>query len=52
MAKNVLASFFMDRRDGFMYDLVIENPVGALRRRTYMRGEQVETALQRTTVDY
>ena len=52
MAKNVLASFFRDRRNGFMYDLVIENPVGAMRSRPYMRGEQVETALQRTTADY
>ena len=52
MCRNVLASYFADKKDGFSYELIIENPVGALRQRPYMRGEQVEEALKRTTIDY
>ena len=42
--------------DGLVTQFLLEwscnDPVGALRRRPYMRGEQVETALQCTRVDY
>ena len=52
MCKNILASFFADRKRGLHYELIMENPVGSLRQRPFMRGEQMEKAINRTTVDY
>ena len=52
MCKNVLATFFADERRGLNYELIIENPVGPLRQRPFMRGEQMEKAINRTTIDH
>ena len=52
MCKSILASFLQDKKDSYKYGMTIENPVESLRRRPYMQGEVVESALRRTTVDY
>ena len=52
MVKQLVRSFLRDRKNGAMYDLFMENPLGSLRQRPYMRGEAVEEELKRITVNY
>ena len=52
MCKNILASYFEDCKLGNDYELIMENPVGTLRHRPFMRGEQIESKVRRKTVDY
>jgi hypothetical protein len=52
LVKNLVQSAIADRKRGYDYELVIENPVGSLRQRPFMRGEAVESLLERRQVDY
>ena len=52
MVRNMVRSQANDRKQGWTYDMVIENPLGSLRQRPYMRGEEFEDTFDRTTVDY
>ena len=52
MCKNILASYFRGKSAGHEYQLIVGDPVGALRKRPFMRGEQFEAVIQRNPVDY
>ena len=52
MVKNMFQSFFKDKSEGYDYKMIVENPVGSLRKRPYMLGERMEKEFTRTTVDY
>ena len=52
MVKNLFGSFRRDRENGYEYALIVENSLGSLRSRPYMRGERMETDFHRTEVDY
>ena len=52
MVKTMFQSFFKDKGEGYSYKMIVENPVGSLRKRPYMLGERMEMEFTRTTVDY
>ena len=52
LVRHVITSFIRDRQNGLHYDLLLENPVGSLRKRPYMRGEALESLTTRHTVNY
>jgi hypothetical protein len=52
MVRNLMESLIKDRERGLEYDLIMENPIGSLRHRPYMNGENVTDLLERTPVDY
>lgn len=41
-----------DAADGMEYDMIMENPLGSLRERPYMKDDRTDRLLKRTTVDY
>ena len=45
LVKQIVRSFIRDRKEGASYDMLMENPLGSLRQRPYMRGEAVEELL-------
>ena len=52
LVRRIVHSFLNDRKEGWDYELFIENPVGSLRQRPYMRGESFEGLTDRKTVNY
>ena len=52
LVRRIVHSFLSDRKEGWDYELFIENPVGSLRQRPYMRGESFEELTDRKTVNY
>jgi hypothetical protein len=52
LMKHLVNSVMQDRSRGLSYELIIENPVGSLRQRPYMRGEAWEDLTVRRTVNY
>ena len=38
-------SFFKDKSEGYSYKMIIENPVGSLRKRPYMLGERMQNKI-------
>ena len=52
LVKQIVRSYIKDQRDGITYDMIMENPLGSLRQRPYMRGEAIEKYLHRETTNY
>jgi len=52
LVKQIVRSFVRDSSGGAKYDLMMENPLGSLRQRPYMRGVAIEEHLTRRTVNY
>jgi hypothetical protein len=52
MVKSLVDSMIEDRRQGMNYHMIIENPLGSLRKRPYMMQEGVVNMMERATVDY
>ncbi len=52
MVKDLISSVIQDREEGVKYEILIENPVGSMRQRPYMRGEAWEGLTVRRTINY
>jgi hypothetical protein len=52
LMKHLINSVLQDKKKGLNYELIIENPVGSLRQRPYMRGEAWEDLTVKKTVNY
>jgi hypothetical protein len=52
MVRYLTESMLLDWEEGYAYDAMIENPHASLRHRPFMRGERLEAALERKTINY
>jgi len=52
MMRYLTESMLSDWEEGYVYDALIENPHASLRHRPFMRGERMEAAMERKTINY